>query len=137
MTEVKVFFFFSRQIELQPIENAVSVPNSDLRRQVLDCDIEEIESRYDDLCQAKALVTKYSETENGELDKEMKEFQSEINKAIRTFRSAISALDDEKVKKSLEVYEKGLDGNDVEGKFVQHWRSMLKKKVRDLLIFIN
>lgn len=106
------------------------LPNQCSKPQVLDADIEEVESRFDDLCHTKALVVEYREKVNDqELDVEMKKFSSDITKALRTFRTAITTLDEEKVEKCLEVYEQSLDGNDEEGKFARHWRNMLKKKV--------
>lgn len=114
MTEISVFLIFSRQIQ-----NTAS-----------EIELKKIESRFDDLCQAKDLVTKYSEAVSGEIGEEMKQFYSDIDKTLTMFRSAICTKDKDKVEKSLKVYEKAFDGNDVKGKFVQHWRSMLKKKVR-------
>ena len=72
----------------------------------------------------------YRDTEH-DLDKEMREFNSEITKTLRIFSSAISTLDEERVKKCLQEYADSLDGNDEEGKFVRHWRDLLKKKVCD------
>ena len=100
--------------------------------QVSDAEIEEIESRYDDLCHTKALLAEYRKTvddDDDEFEKQMKKLSNDITKALRTFHSAISTLDEEKVEKCLEVYEKALDGNDDEEKFARHWKKMLKKKV--------
>lgn len=63
----------------------------------------------------------------------MKEFRSKVSKILRTFRSAISSLEQEKVRQCLEVYEKALSKEDYEGKFAAHWRELLKKKVRHKL----
>ena len=125
-----VKFSFFKQIELQPIENVYPGLKQECNVQALECDIDEIESRYDDLCRAKSLVTKYRETD-GELDEEMRKFNSDITKTLRTFRSAISTLDAEKVEHCLEVYGDALDGNDDEEKFARHWRNMLEKKVSE------
>ena len=100
------------------------------------CDIDEIESCYDDLCQAKDLVTKY-EKDGGDLDEEMRKFNSDLIKTMRTFRSAISTLNAEKVQKCLQVYGDALDGNEGEEKFVRHWRNMLNKKVYGILYSRN
>ena len=94
----------------------------------MECDIDEIESRLDDLYEAQRLVSEYKEKE-GVLDSEMKQFNSVITKTLRTFRNAISSLDKENVKECLEKYEKALGGNDYEEKFAEHWREMLMKKV--------
>ena len=73
-------------------------------------------------------MLKYKETES-DLDQDMRKFNSEINKTLRTFRSAISTLDAKKVETCLEVYADSLDENDEEGKFVRHWKDILKSKV--------
>lgn len=74
------------------------------------------------------MATYHSSSEH-DLDQEMRKFSSEITKTLRTFRSAISTLDAEKVSTCLQVYGDSLDGNDEEGKFVRHWKDMLMKKV--------
>ena len=94
----------------------------------MQCDIDEIESRFDDLYEAQRLVSEYKD-KGGVLDSEMKEFNSVITKTLRTYRSAISSLDKEKVKECLETYEKALDGNDYKEKFATYWTEMLTKKV--------
>ena len=76
-------------------------------------------------------MLKYQETES-DLDQDMRKFNSEITKTLRTFRSAISTLDAKKVNACLEVYADSLDGNDEEGKFVRHWKDMMKAKVCNL-----
>lgn len=124
-------FPFFEQIELQPIANVFPALNHDHSVRALECDINEVESRFDDLCQAKDLVLKYQETES-DLDQDMRKFNSEITKTLRTFRSAISTLDAKKVDTCLEVYADSLDGNDEEGKFVRHWKDMMKAKVCNL-----
>ena len=120
--------FHSEQIELQPIANVFPSLNHDRNVRALECDINEVESRYDDLCQAKDLVLRYQETES-DFDQDMRKFNSEITKTLRTFRAAISTLDAKKVETCLEAYADSLDGNDEEGKFVRHWKDMLKARV--------
>lgn len=115
-------------MELQPLENVYPTLNQGCNVQALECDIDEIESRFDDLCRAKSIVAIFEET-GGELDEEMRKFHSDITKTMRTFRSAISTLHSQSVEKCLKEYENALNGNDNEGKFVRHWRYMLKKKV--------
>ena len=95
---------------------------------VQEYDIDEIECYFDDLNEAKRLVSAYM-TNGGELDGEMKEFSSEVKNTLKTFRSAISSLEQEKITQCLEVYEKALNTKDYEGKFAAHWRELLKKKV--------
>lgn len=89
-----------------------------------------MESRYDDLRQAKDLVQRYQDAER-DLDQDMRKFNSEITKTLRTFRAAISTLDAKKVETCLEAYANSLDGNDEEGKFVRHWKGKLKSMVRN------
>ena len=76
-------------------------------------------------------MLKYQKTES-DLDQDMRKFDTEITKTLRKFRSAISTLDAKKVETCLEGYEDSLDGNDKEGKFVQHWKDMMKAKVCNL-----
>lgn len=123
---------FSFQIELQPIENVYPNLGKVSSVPVHECDIDEIECRFDDLNEAQRLVSVYI-TNGGVLDGEMKEFRSKVSKILRTFRSAISSLEQEKVRQCLEVYEKALSKEDYEGKFAAHWRELLKKKVRHKL----
>ena len=123
---------FSFQIELQPIENVYPNLGKVSSVPVDECDIDEIECRFDDLNEAQRLVSVYI-TNGGVLDGEMKEFRSKVSKILRTFRSAISSLEQEKVTQCLEVYEKALNREDYEGKFAAHWRELLKKKVRHKL----
>ena len=65
------------------------------------------------------------------MDDEMRKFNSDITKTLREFRSAISSLDADKVRRCLQVYVNALDGNDEDDKFVRHFRGLLKKKVGD------
>ena len=128
--EFQMSISFLQQLELLPIGNVFHELYKVSSNQALECDIDELESRYDDLCQAQRLLKAYRETE-GEIDDEMRKFSSNITKTLRTFRSAIFTLDADKVSGCLEEYEKALDGNDDEEKFVRHWRDWLKKKVSD------
>ena len=91
----------------------------------MECEIDYIESRFDDLQEAQRLVSEYKDN-GGVLDSEMKKFYSVISKTIRTFRSAISSLDKEKVEECLQMYEQALDETDYEEKFATYWREMLK-----------
>lgn len=96
--------------------------------QVMECDIDDIESRFDDLYEAQRLVSEHKLKE-GVLDSEMKKFNSVVTKTLRTFRSAISSLDKEKVAECLEAYEQALDGEEYDEKFATYWREMIAKKV--------
>ena len=128
--EFQMSISFFQQFELLPIENVFHGLNKGSSSQALDGDINDLESRYDDLCQAQRLLKAYRETK-GEIDDAMRKFKSNITKTLRTFRSAISTLDADKVSGCLEEYEKALDGYDEEDKFVRHWKDWLKKKVSD------
>ena len=101
----------------------------------LECEINEVDSRYDDLSLAKRLVAKYRDSEH-ELDLKMRWFNSEMTKTLRSFDSAISTLDAKSVKECIQVYASSLDGNDEEGKFVRYWRDLLRKRVCDSHQFI-
>ena len=102
----------------------------------LECEINEVDSRYDDLSLAKRLVANYRDTGH-ELDQEVRWFNSEMTKTLRSFDSAISTLDAESVRKCIQVYADSLDGYDEEGKFVRYWRGLLKKGVCDSHHFIT
>ena len=94
----------------------------------MECEINDIESRLDDLYEAQRLMSEYKQKE-GVLDSEMKQFNSVITKTLRKFVSAISSLDKKNVEECLDKYAEALDGNDCDGKFEAHWREMLMKKV--------
>ena len=91
----------------------------------MECEIDDIESRFDDLQEAQRLVSEYKDN-GGVLDSEMKKFSSVITKTIRTFRSGIASLDKEKVEECLKTYEQALDETDYEEKFATYWREVLK-----------
>ena len=76
-------------MELQPIESVYPKLGKVSSVQVMECDIDEIESRFDDLQEAQRLVSEYKDN-GGVLDSEMKQFSSVITKTLRKFRSAIS-----------------------------------------------
>ena len=97
----------------------------------MECEIDEIECRFDDLNEAQRLVSEYK-FKGGVLDSKMKRFYSDIIKTLREFRPAISSMDKEKVKECLEKYEKALDGNDYEEKFTTYWREVLAVCIRFL-----
>ena len=94
----------------------------------MECDIDEIESRFDDLFEAQRLVSAYR-NKRGALDCEMKRFVSDVKETLQTFRSAISSLDEGKVQECRKKYQEALDGEDYDEKFATYWREMLTKKV--------
>ena len=87
-----------------------------------------MDSHFDDLNEAHRLVSVYK-TNGGLLDVDMKEFSSNVNKILRTFRFAIKKLEQEEVTECLKAYEEALNRDDYEGKFAAHWNELLKKKV--------
>ena len=95
---------------------------------VHECDINAMESRFDDLNEAQRLMLVYKKN-GGLLDVEMKEFWSNVNKILRIFRFAIKSLEQEEVTECLKVYDEALNRVDYEGKFAAHWNELLKKKV--------
>ena len=95
---------------------------------VHECDINAMESRFDDLNEAQRLMLVYKKN-GGLLDVEMEEFWSNVNKILRTFRFAIKSLKQEEVTECLKVYDEALNGVVYEGKFAAHWNELLKKKV--------
>ena len=116
-------------MELQPIENVYPALDDVSSVQVMECDIDEIESRFDDLFEAQRLVSAYRDKE-GALDSKMREFVSVVKETLRTFRIAISSLDEGKVQECLNTYKKALDKDlDDDEKFTTYWREMLTKKV--------
>ena len=95
---------------------------------VHECDINAMESHFDDLNEAKRLVSTYK-TKGGRLDGAMEEFCSNVGKILRTFRFAIKSLKQEEVTACLKTYDEALNRDDHEGKFAAHWNELLKKKV--------
>ena len=91
------------------------------------CDINEIESCFDDLNEARRLVSEYRD-KGGVLDGEMKHFNSIVAMTLRTFRSAMSSLDEKKVEKCLDTYWQAFDGEYYDKKFATFWREMLTEK---------
>ena len=122
-------------MELQPIESVYPKLGKVSSFSVGEHEIDDIESRLDDLYEAERLVSEYR-NKGGELDEDMKKFKSHVTKTVRTFRNAIASLDKEKVEECLKAYQEAFDENDYEEKFATHWREMLKKKVCIYLSFL-
>ena len=122
-------------MELQPIESVYPKLGKVSSLPVVPYKIDEIESRLDDLNEAERLVSEYK-YKGGELDTDMKQFKSDVNKTQRTFHNAIASLDKEKVEECLNAYQEAFDKNDYEEKFATYWREMLKKKVCIYLSFL-
>lgn len=101
---------------------------------MLEYDIEELENRLDDLRNAKASAERYLKSTE-ETHADVSSFISKLNELLRCFYSAISSLKtsegQKKVDACLDAYKQALDGYDVEGKFVQEWKKILGKKVRE------
>jgi len=101
-------------------------------------ELEEMENCFDDVRRALHLAKEFlnSTNEDSEHD-DVKTFINKTRKIEKEFRKAISTLgsseEKEQVKKSQEAYENALDGLDVEEKFVQNWKKILRTKVRKFL----
>ena len=84
-----------------------------------------LESRLDDLLNCQSLVKEYVAV-NDNLNDDISSFSSQVNKVVRNFRAAVSALNTSDQGKhigaSLEAYEKALDGSNEIGKFYRHWK---------------
>ena len=96
--------------------------------------VEELESRFDDLRNAKALSKAY--LQDGEGD-DVEQFNSDTNQLYLEFIAAIQTMNKsegpEKIKGCVQAYKEALDGRDIEGKFVRHWKKILSKKVSNLV----
>lgn len=127
------------QFELQPVKSIIPTAKAYLQKQALTYNIEDLESRFDDLRNAQALAKAYLQNEEGNHD-DVEKFVSEINKLYRKFRAAISTLNQsegpKKMEACMEAYEDALDGRDIDGKFVQQWKKILSKKVKKNVLII-
>ena len=112
------------------------IPNAKeyIKQQSFACDIQEMESCFDDLRNSQALATAYLKEKP---DDDVKEFCSEVNKLLRKFKEAIKRMDSvdgpEKIKECLEAYMEALDGLDIEGKFTLEWKKILETKVSKMI----
>ena len=133
-------FFAYLQFELQPVNNVIPNAKAHIQQQALTCDIEELENRFDDLRNAKALFEKYLEDEDedeDEEDEDVEEFCSKVNKLQHKFKEAIKTMDSVdgpgKIKECMEAYTKALGGREKKGKFTREWKKILKNKVSKMI----
>ena len=112
------------------------IPNAKeyIKQQSFACDIQEMESCFDDLRNSQALATAYLKDKR---DGDVKEFCSKVNKLQRKFKEAIKRMDSvdgpEKIEECLEAYMEALDGLDIEGKFTLEWKKILETKVSKMI----
>ena len=67
------------QFELQPVNNVIPDAKAHIQQQALTCDIEDLENRFDDLRNTKALVEYLEDEDEGEEDEDVEEFCSKVN----------------------------------------------------------
>ena len=126
------------QFELQPVNNVIPNAKAHIQQQALTCDIEELENRFDDLRNTKALFEEYLEDEDeDEEDEDVEEFCSKVNKLQHKFKEAIKTMDSVdgpgKIKECMEAYTKALGGREKKGKFTREWKKILKNKVSKMI----
>ena len=116
------------------------IPDAKVRiqEQALTCDIEDLENRFDDLRNTKALVEEYLKDEDENKDDEgVEEFCSMVNKLQHKFKEAIKTMDSEdgpgKIKECMDAYVEALGGLYLEEKFTREWKKILKKKVSKMI----
>ena len=133
-------FFAYLQFELQPVNKVIPDAKAHIQQQALTCDIEDLENRFDDLWNTKALVEEYLEDEDedeGEEDEDVEEFCSKVNKLQNKFKEAIKTMESVdgpgKIKECMEAYTEALRGRDIKGKFTREWKKILKKKVSKMI----
>lgn len=125
------------QFELQPVKNIIPKAKAHLQNQALTYQLEELESRFDDLRNAQTLANAYLHNVE-ETDEDVEKFITNTNKVYRVFRSAISSLNkhegQEWMDACMQAYEEAFDGLDIEGKFVRQWKKILSSKVSKLSV---
>ena len=92
--------------------------------------ISEMEERFDDLLLARSLASTYLDNAEQENDV-VKNFLSQVNKLIKQFRKMIAKLsvcgNEEQFDACIQAYTEVLDGRDIIGKFVNHWKNNVAK----------
>ena len=112
------------------------IPNAKeyIKQQAFACDIQEMESCFDDLRNSQALATAYLEDKR---DGDVIEFCNKVNKLQRKFKGAIKRMDSvegpEKIKECLEAYTEAFGGLDIEWKFTLEWKKILEIKVSKMI----
>ena len=128
--EVVTKFFAYLQFELQPVNNVIPNAKAQLKQQVLASEIEDLESRFDDLRNTQALAEAYLEVKE---DDDVEEFCSKVNKLHYKFKEAIKRMNSvdgpDKIKECTEAYTEALGGRDIKRKFTFNWNKILKTKV--------
>ena len=132
--EVVTKFFAYLQFELQPLNNVIPNAKAHLQQQVFASEIEDLESRFDDLRNTQALAEVYLEVKE---DDDVEEFCSMVNKLHYKFKDAIKRMNSvdgpDKIKECTKAYMEALGGRDLNGKFTREWKKILKKKVSKMI----
>ena len=127
-------FFAYLQFELQPVKSVIPNAKAYIQQQAWTSDIEDLESRFDDLQNTQALVEVYLEDKE---DENVEEFCSEVMELQQKFKEAIKAINSvngpNKIKECREAYKKARGGLDRKGKFNREWKKILKKKVSKMI----
>ena len=122
----------SLQFELQPTKSIIPAAEVCLQQRALECDIDNLESCFDDLRTTKGLAEAYLQSKNG-TDDDVQDFLGQINQIYQEFIEAISTMNKregpDKVKACLKTYQDSLNGRNVPGKFGYKWKQILSGKV--------
>ncbi|PFX20179.1 putative protein PHLOEM PROTEIN 2-LIKE A3 [Stylophora pistillata] len=120
---------FPMQFELQPVSSIIPNAKTNIQQQALCSDIDELESRFDDIRNTQALAEAYLENEE---DDEVDDFCSELTELQQNFKEVIKALNSmegpKKIKECMEAYKNARGGRATKGKFGREWKKILKHK---------
>ena len=118
------------QFEIQPLGNLLLPSLKYKENEAVKGAISEMEERFDDLLLARSMASKYRENAEQENDV-VKIFLSQVNKLIKQFRKMIARLsvcgDEDQFGACIQAYTEALDGHDIIGKFVSHWKNNVAK----------
>ena len=127
-------FFAHLQFELQPVNSVIPNAKAYMQHQVLSSDIDDLESRFDDLRNTQALVDVYLK---GKDDDDVEEFCSEVTELQEKFKEAIKIMNSvkgpDRIKECTEAYKKARGGRNLKGKFTREWNKILKTKVSKMI----
>ena len=112
------------------------IPNvkAHIQQQTLASDIDDLESRFDDLRNTQALAEAYLE---GKDDGDVVEFCSEVTELQQKFKEAIKTMNSvdgpDRIKMCTEAYKKARGGHNIKGKFTLEWKKILEIKVSKMI----
>ena len=112
------------------------IPNAKeyIKHQAFACDIQEMESCFDDLRNSQALATAYLKDKR---DDDVMKFCDKVNKLQSKFKEAIKRMESvdgpEKIKECLEAYKEALGGLHIEWKFTLEWKKIVEIKVSKMI----